>query len=317
MAQRQSTAEDDRRRDALRAELAERISGCLPEDGSRAPMEGLLLVRASYPTEPLHSVSSQAFCVIAQGSKLILLGDETYRYDPEHYLLTTAALPVVSNIVEASPELPYLSLRLDLDPALVSSVMVETGHLTSASQSNVTALDVSRLSIELLDATLRLVRLVDKPDEARFLAPMVIREIVYRLLMGAQGGRLRQLAVLNGSRHRISEAIARLREEYDQPLRIEEIAAELGMSISGFHHHFKAVTSMSPLQYQKRLRLQEARRLMLGEDLDAASAGYRVGYDDPSYFNRDYKKLFGEPPLRHVERLRERTLHGRTIVGSE
>ena len=152
----------------------------------------------------------------------------------------------------------------------------------------------------------RLVRLLDSPaDEARFLAPLVTREIVYRLLMGAQGDRLRQIAVLGGHSHRIAEAIERLRKDFDQPLRIEDIARELGMSVSGFHHHFRAVTAMSPLQFQKQLRLQEARRLMLGEDLDAASAGYRVGYGDASHFTREYKRLFGAPPMRDVERLRE------------
>ena len=142
------------------------------------------------------------------------------------------------------------------------------------------------------------------PADARFLAPLVTREIVYRLLRGAQGGRLRHLAVLGGATHRIAAAVERLRQDFDQPLRIEDIARELGMSVSGFHHHFRAVTAMSPLQFQKQLRLQEARRLMLGEGLDAASAGYRVGYGDASHFTREYKRLFGAPPMRDVERLR-------------
>ena len=154
----------------------------------------------------------------------------------------------------------------------------------------------------------RLVRLLDSPTEARFLAPLITREIVYRLLTGEQGGRLRHTAVLGGHSHRIARALERLRKEFDQPLRIEDIARELGMSVSGFHHHFRAVTAMSPLQFQKQIRLQEARRLMLGEDLDAASAGYRVGYGDASHFNREYKRLFGAPPVRDVERLREAAL---------
>ena len=243
--------------------------------------------------------------MIAQGSKEILLGDSRYRYDPAHYLIATAALPIASRITEASPERPYLGLVLKLDPALVGSVMVEAGHPAPRSQSAVTAIDVSPLDAGLLDAVVRLVRLLDAPADARFLAPLVTREIVYRLLMGEQGGRLRHIAALGGHTHRIAEAIERLRKDFDQPLRIEDLARELGMSVSGFHHHFKAVTAMSPLQFQKQLRLQEARRLMLGEDLDAASAGYRVGYDDASHFNREYKRLFGAPPMRDVERLRE------------
>ncbi len=166
------------------------------------------------------------------------------------------------------------------------------------------AVDVSPLDAGLLDAVVRLVRLVDTPTDARVLAPLITREIVYRLLTGEQGGRLRQLAVLGGVTHRIADAVARLRKDFDQPLPVEKLARELGMSVSGFHEHFRTVTAMSPLQFQKQLRLQEARRLMLGEGLDAASAGLRVGYGDASHFNREYKRLFGAPPMHDVERLR-------------
>jgi AraC-like DNA-binding protein len=161
------------------------------------------------------------------------------------------------------------------------------------------------LEENLLDAIVRLVRLLDCPAEAQALMPLITREIIYRLLVGDQGDRLRHLAILGGYTPYIARAVERLRQDFDQPLRIEQIAQEVGMSVSGFHHHFKAVTAMSPLQFQKRLRLQEARRLMLGEDLDAASAGYRVGYQDAAYFNREYKSLFGVPPMRDVQRLRE------------
>ena len=291
---------------AYRKELAERIARAIPEDGTVEPLKGLLLNRSSTPTEPLHGVSRPSFCVIAQGSKEVLLGDSRYRYDPAHYLLATVELPISGQIVEASAERPYLSLRLDLDPALVSSVMVEAGHLSSRNQGDVRALDVSPLDADLLDATVRLVRLLDTPPaEARVLRPLITREIVYRLLKGEQGNRLRHLALLGGQTDRIAEAVERLRRDFNQPLRIESLARELGMSVSGFHHHFKAVTAMSPLQFQKQLRLQEARRLLLGENLDAASAGYRVGYDDASQFSREYKRLFGQPPVRDVERLRE------------
>jgi len=294
---------------ASREELLERIARAIREDGTVEPLEGLGLRRASSPTELGHGVSYPALCVIAQGSKEILLGDNRYRYDSAHYLITTAALPITSRITEASEERPYLGLVLRLDPTLVGSVMVEAGHPTPRDHTAVKAIDVSPLDAGLLDATVRLVRLLDSPiAEARFLAPLVMREIVYRLLRGEQGGRLSHVAALGGHTHRIVEAIERLRKEFDQPLRIEDIARELGMSVSGFHHHFKAVTAMSPLQFQKQLRLQEARRLMLGDDLDAASAGYRVGYGDASHFTREYKRLFGAPPVRDVERLREAAL---------
>ncbi|MEI2697447.1 MAG: AraC family transcriptional regulator [Microthrixaceae bacterium] len=165
-------------------------------------------------------------------------------------------------------------------------------------------MNVSALDGDLLDAVVRLVKVLDTPAEARFLAPLITREIVFRLLKGEQSDRLRHLATVGGNTHHIVRAIERFREEFDQPLRIDDVAQELGMSVSSFHHHFKAVTAISPLQFQKQLRLQEARRLMLGEQLDAASAGYRVGYDDASHFNREYKRLFGAPPIRDVERLR-------------
>lgn len=291
---------------AGRDELIERVSRAVGGDGAVEAPGGLRLLRASSPTELDHGVSSPAFCVIAQGSKEVLLGDECYRYDANRYLITAAALPTASRVTEASEERPYLGLVLELDPALVGSVMVEAGHPAPRDQAAVRAFDVSPLDEGLLDAVLRLLRLLDSPaHEARFLRPLVTREIVFRLLEGEQGNRMRHLSVLGGHAHRIAGALERLRRDFDRPLRVEDVARESGMSVSGFHHHFKAVTAMSPLQFQKRMRLQEARRLMLGEDLDAASAGHRVGYGDTSHFNREYKRLFGEPPARDVERLRE------------
>jgi AraC-like DNA-binding protein len=297
--------ERETHRAQARYELVERIARAAPKDGRVESLKGLHLHRASSPTEPVYGMSGFAFCVIAQGSKEVFLGDTRYQYDPAHYLLATAELPVVSQIIEASPERPYLSLRLELDSTLVGSVMIEAGHFSPGSHADVRAINVSPLDASLLDAVVRLVRLLDTPAEAPFLMPLITREIVYRLLMGEQGDRLRHIAVQGGHTHRIARAIEWLRQEFDRPFRIDDIAQELGMSVSSFHHHFKAVTAMSPLQFQKQMRLQEARRLMLGEGLDAASAGYRVGYNDASHFNREYKRLFGLPPLRDVERLRE------------
>jgi AraC-like DNA-binding protein len=293
------------RAQASHDELVERLARAIRADGTVEPLEGLRLRRASSPTELGHGVSFPAFCVIAQGSKEIRLGDSRYRYDPAHYLIATAELPIFSQIIEASPERPYLGLVLTLDPTLVGSVMVEAGLPAPRSQASIKAIAVSPLDAGLLDAVVRLVRLLDSPADARFLAPLVKREIVYRLLMGEQGGRVCHIAALGGHTQRIARAIERLRKDFDQPLRIERLAGELGMSVSGFHHHFKEVTGMSPLQFQKQLRLQEARRLMLDEHLDAAGAGYRVGYRDAAHFNREYRRLFGAPPMRDVERLRK------------
>lgn len=305
VAHHQQTEREAQRMQANREELVERIARAIREDGSVQPLPGLHLSRVSVPLEPVHTVTEPSFCVIAQGSKEVLLGDSRYQYDPFHYLLATVELPRISQVREASQEQPYLSLRLELAPTLVGAVMVETGHATPPGPAVVRAIDVSPLDVNLLDTIVRLVRLLDSPAEAQVLMPLITQEIVYRLLIGDQGGRLRHLAILGGYTPHIARAVERLRRDFDQPLRIEQIARELGMSVSGFHHHFKAVTAMSPLQFQKRLRLQEARRLMLGEDLDAASAAYRVGYQDASHFNRDYKNLFGIPPMRDVQRLRE------------
>ncbi|MEH1774745.1 AraC family transcriptional regulator [Nostoc sp.] len=300
----QAKREADRAQ-AYRDELTELIAQAIPHDGTIEPLKGLHFNRASSPSECIHSVSIPAFCAIAQGSKEVLLGSDRYQYDPMHYLLATVELPIVSQILEASKAQPYFSLRLDLDPTLVGSVMVEAGYPSSRSRADVKAIDVSPLNANLLDAVVRLVRLLDSPAEAHILAPLIKREIIYRLLIGEQGNRLRHIAVLGGYTYHIARAVELLRKDFNEPLRIENIAREMGMSVSGFHHHFKSVTAMSPLQFQKQLRLQEARRLMLGENLDATSAAYRVGYDDASHFNREYKRLFGAPPMRDVERLRE------------
>jgi AraC-like DNA-binding protein len=298
------SAREAQRTQALRDELVERITCAVRDDGTAEPLDGLQLRRASAATEVGHGVSFPALCVVAQGSKETRVGDRRYRYDPAHYLIVTNALPYATQITEASKEQPYLGLVLALDPTLVGSVMVEAGRPAPGAQSAVTAMDVSPLNADLLDAVARLVRLIDDPADVRFLAPMIKREVVYRLLVGEQGDTVRHIATLGGDVNRIARAIDQLRHDFDRPLRISDLARELGMSTSSFHQHFKAVTAMSPLEFQKQLRLQEARRLMLGEDVDAASAGYRVGYHDASHFSREYKRLFGAPPMRDAVRLR-------------
>lgn len=286
-------------------ELVERMARAIREDGLIQPLQGLYLGRSSSPMATIHGVLKPSLCVIAQGSKVILLGESRYQYDPFHYLLAAVELPCVSHILEASKEHPYLTCQLELPPDLVSSVMVETGYLSLLDDVDVRAIDVSPLEPGLLDAVLRLIRLLDTPTEAPILVPLIMREIIYRLLVGDQGGRLRHLGNPTSFTPDIASAIKHLHQDFDRPLRIEQLARELGMSVSGFHHHFKAITAMSPLQFQKRLRLQEARRLMLGEGLDAASAAYRVGYNNAAHFSREYKSVFGAPPMRDVQRLRE------------
>jgi AraC-like DNA-binding protein len=301
----QKEAELEKKRMRLnREELIERMSRIAPENSLLEVFPDIFIYRSSKPTESEISVLKPAFCFIAQGSKDVLLNDELFHYDSGHYLISTLDLPVMSNVVEASREKPYLTLRIDLDPALVASVMMESRIAVKKSGSKVKAMDVSPVDADLLDAVVRLVKLLDKPAEMKLFAPAIIREIIYRLLKGKQGERLSHLVTAEGDTRRISRAVKKLRENIDKPLKVENMARELGMSVSGFHNHFKSVTAMSPLQFQKQIRLQEARRLMLAENMDVAGASFRVGYEDPSYFSREYKKLFGAPPQRDIVRLR-------------
>ena len=289
---------------ANREEMVERIKRAVPEDGHAQPLEGLYLFHSSVPRVHMHTLAVPSFCVIAQGSKEIMVGESVYRYDPFHYLISTVELPRFSQITDASRERPYLSFRLDFTPALVDSVMIEAGASLPRGDRNVRATDVSPLDVNLQDAVLRLIRLIDAPAEAAVFMPLIVREIILRLLMGKQSARLHHLSLQNGNTPHIAKAVERLRQDFDQPLRIEDLARELGMSVSGLHHQFKAVTELSPLQFQKQIRLQEARRLMLTEGFDAENAAYRVGYNNASQFSRDYKSLFGVPPIRDVQRLR-------------
>lgn len=232
----------------------ERMARILPEDGSFEAFDGLFLGRSSKPMESVQSLYQPAFCFVVQGGKRVLLGEEVFWYDPGHYLVFTVDLPVVLQVEEASEERPYFGLRLNLDPSLVASVMMESGFETKKGDAGVKAIGVSPVDAELLDAVVRLTRLLDTPGGRKLLAPLITREIVYRLLAGGEGARLGHLlASSGGDTRRISRAIGRLREHYNEPLQIEDIARELGMSVSGFHHHFKTVTSMSPLQFQKQI----------------------------------------------------------------
>lgn len=299
-------ARDTIRLQLYREELVDRIGQTITEDSGEAQvLEGVYLGRLSMPGGKVYSVLEPSLCVIAQGSKVVFLGDSRYQYDPFNYLLTTIELPRISQVVEASREKPYLSLRLVLDPNLVGSVMIEAGYHVQKRNTNAEATRVSPLNVELLDALVRLIRLIDHPQEAQILMPPIKREIIYRLLAGDQGDQLFHLTIAEGSTSAMAWAVEQLRQNFDQPLRIEQLAQELGMSVSSFYQHFKSVTAMTPLQFQKRIRLQEARRLMLGENLDATSTAYQVGYNDAAYFNREYKSVFGIPPIRDVQHLRE------------
>jgi len=254
-----------------------------------------------------HCYNKDTSLVVAQGSKEFFLNEDRYVYDPDNYLLVTAELPLVGQVLDASKEQPYLSLLLELDPTLVSSVITEVGDIAPQNDANVKAINVSSLDADLLDTVLRLVRLLDSPSEAPFLAPIITKEIIYRLWLDNQRDRLLHIVNSEGNTSLIAKAIELIHDNFDQQLRFESIASELGMSVSGFHSHFKEVTAMSPLQYQKRLRLQETRRLLLVRGLNTTDIAFRVGYNDSSHFSREYKGLFGLPPKQDMKRLQGST----------
>jgi AraC-like DNA-binding protein len=278
-------------------------AGC--EGSVETAVPGLSLHRIMNPGGPKHGMQNPALSLIAQGSKRLMVGDEVYIYDPMHYLVSSVDLPVCGQVKVASESEPYLGMRLDLDVEEITS-LIQDQNLPPTTQTDASrGLYVNRLGSSMLDAVLRLLRLCDSPEDVAILAPLVKREILYRLLMNGSGARLRQIALHDSQTHRIAKAIQMLRDNFTQPLRVEDIARDVHMSVSSLHHHFKAVTAMSPLQYQKQLRLQEARRLMLLEIADAATAAHRVGYESASQFSREYSRLFGAPPLRDTRRWRE------------
>lgn len=257
-----------------------------------------------------------SLALIAQGAKQVVLGDDVYRYGGTDYLLTSIDLPVTTQIVEASTEKPYLSVMFQIDTARIANLLEHAGHQDSAPVPAARGMAVSTVTPELEDAAIRLLRLLDRPGDIPALLPLIEQEIIYRILTGPQSGRLRQMAITESQSHQISRACIWLKEHYALPLKIEELANRVSMSVSSLHHHFKAITAMSPMQYQKQLRLQEARRLMLEDMLDAGSAGHQVGYESQSQFSREYARQFGEPPLRDVGRVR-RSLMDRLTGGME
>lgn len=284
-------------------ELASLIARHAPEDGMYdMPVPGLAVIRYSRPTDRVPVLHEPAVCIIAQGAKVVLLGEEAYRFDRASHLVISVDLPLVGQVVEATPERPYLCVRVDLEPALLGELMLQQPPAPGGETSR--GLHLSRTTPELVDAAGRLLALLERPQDTGVLAPLIRREIHYRLLTGDQAGIVRQIGAPDSRLSQVNRAIAWIRANFDRPFRIEALAREAGMSPSALHQHFKAVTTMSPLQYQKQIRLQEARRLMLGEARDAQAAGFQVGYESPSQFSREYARLFGAPPARDAARLR-------------
>jgi AraC-like DNA-binding protein len=271
------------------------------------PIPRLKLFRASTPTEPIHALHEPSICLVVQGKKRVLIGDAALDYDSSRFLAASVDVPVIGQVIEASPAAPYLCFKLEIDRAMLAALAMEMGPAIEAGDP-APGVALSPTTPELVDAAVRLLRLAETPRDIAMLAPMAERELLYRLLAGEYGSRLRQLAHADSKLSQVNRAISWIKQNYREAFSIEALAAEARMSSSALHVHFKQVTSFSPLQYQKQMRLQEARRLIFAEAMDAARAAHEVGYDSPSQFSREYRRLYGAPPLQDVTRLRAAAL---------
>ncbi|ELB2880931.1 AraC family transcriptional regulator [Vibrio parahaemolyticus] len=269
------------------------------------PISGLRFSRWTTPTPPTSYTHNPSICLIAQGRKRVLLGEESFIYDANHFLISSVDLPIIANIIEASEEQPYLGLIMELDLTEISQLIVDSELAFTQAKEAQKGIAVGELSDSLLDAFVRLAELLDEGQNIKILAPIIKREIFYRLLMSEQGTRLHQIVTAGSHSHQIAKAIDWLKNNFVKPLSVGDLASYTGMSKSSFYTHFRSMTSMTPLQFQKKLRLSEARRLMLTENLDAMAATFKVGYESPSQFSREYSRLFGAPPSKDIKSLRE------------
>jgi AraC-like DNA-binding protein len=286
-------------------ELAELIERNVAVDGtSDRSISGLRFVRATQISEPVYSVYEPSLCVVAQGAKLVMLGEESYQYDSASYLTASVHLPITGQVIKASPENPYLCVNLQLDMNQIFEVVQSSSQVIS-NDSPGRGLVISLINDSLLEAVLRLIRLLETPQDIPILADGIKREIIYRILQNDRNDSLKYFALVGSQAQRIAKVIGVLNREFAQPLKVNELAKEARMSPSSFYNHFKEVTGMSPIQFQKQLRLQEARRLLLTENLEAAEAAFQVGYESPSHFSREYSRKFGLSPMKDIRRLRE------------
>jgi AraC-like DNA-binding protein len=290
-------------------ELARLIAAYAPHDGSfELRIPGLHASRFSrLNDECVHALRSPSLCIIAQGAKTVIVGEEVYEYDAARMIVFSVALPVAAQVTRASRTEPYLSLKLDLDPHKIAELVLKVypNGLPPVQERSAVYIGPSEESI--INAATRLVECLARPGDAELVAPLVIDEILIRLLRSPIGVRVAQMGFAESSVHRVAKAISWLRANFSQPMKVEDLAELVNMSVSSFHEHFKSVTSMSPLHYQKVLRLQEARRLMMSTMVDAGSASQRVGYLSASQFSREYSRFFGSAPTKDIARLRQET----------
>lgn len=287
------------------AEIAATIAGSVSHDGFHATsIERVTFVRSSTTTMPMPNVYRPQLCLVVQGRKEVLLGDRTFFYAPGRYGIVTHDLPATGKVVEATPAAPYLCFYLDFDPVLLGQLALRVAPSPQAPSQPI-GKTVSDADPDLLDAIVRLLRLLDDPAALPVLGPLAEQEILYRLLAGPDGVRMRYITASQGRMAQVGRAIAWIGKNFRERFSIEQMATEVGISPSSLHQHFRAVTAMTPLQFQKQLRLQDARSLMLVQDLDVATAALRVGYESPSHFSREYRRHFGHPPARDIARLRK------------
>ncbi|OOM78021.1 AraC family transcriptional regulator [Clostridium sp. BL-8] len=290
---------------AKQKELAHLIEQFATKDGfNSTAIPTLDLIRASSEHEQLFSIYEPSLCIIAQGSKVVLLGTETYKYDPTSYLVASVKLPVTCKILEATSKHPYLCINLTFTSDQILQILKESQDVFSENNNLGKGVVVNKTTSILLDAAIRLVNLLNKPKDIPVLAPLFIHEILYYILQDNQGYLVNQFIGSGSNTHSIAKAIHLINNNFSKPLRINDLAKNLNMSPSSLHHQFKEVTAMSPLQYQKQIRLQEARRLLLSGITEAAEAGFQVGYESPSQFSREYARMFGMPPMNDMKRLK-------------
>jgi AraC-like DNA-binding protein len=288
----------------LRAELARKIASLIGKEENRiTEVPGVSLHRRTCPTPPCRTTYHPGIIVVAQGSKQVNLGRTSFIYDESRFLLTAIDLPIVSWVAEATEEVPCLVLSLKLDMSMVRELLTREEIHVAEAPSDSPAMSIGETTPEFLNACCRLLDLLDNPQDIPFLGGLIQREIIYRILRGPEGARLRAVATLGDQSHRTAKAVAWITTNYAKPLHVEELAQIASMGVSTLHHHFRMLTAMSPLQYQKQLRLQSARSLMLNNGLDAASAAFEVGYESATQFNREYSRFFGQPPMRDVRAL--------------
>ena len=289
----------------INSQLKEKLLRRMPEPGLYpTAINGFMIARHHDAKEIPNCVYRPLVAVVVQGSKRSVIGSEEYRYGENHCLVVGVDIPSANHVIVASPEQPFLAVALDLDKYLITQLAAEIPPVSRPENDSYRGIAVAMVDPDVLAAFLRLVELLEKPEQIGVLAPMIALEIHYRLLIGPQGERLRTMNTLGTQSNQISRSITWLRDNYKEPLQVDELASKANMATSTFHRHFREVTTLSPLQFQKRLRLYEAQRLMLVENEDATLAALAVGYESPTQFNREYKRLFGEPPHRHIIRLR-------------